>query len=106
MWLDARVNPRVPSRKGLLCSPGWCGAVGVGNRLGAGVLEVRWNVELEEVAQTESRLRQLESAASTLNVQQKQRLKELGEELPRLWESPAASVELKKHILRTVLQEV
>ena len=36
----------------------------------------------------------------------KRRLKELGEDLPRLWETPEVSVQVKKQILRTVLEEI
>jgi DNA invertase Pin-like site-specific DNA recombinase len=81
-------------------------AVDPDNRLVAAELEVRWNAALQDVAQVESRVAELQSTASTLSGEQKQRLKELGEDLPRLWENPNASVELKKEILRTVLQEI
>jgi hypothetical protein len=81
-------------------------AVDPENRLVAAELEARWNVTLQELAQAKSRLRELESTTSTLSTEQKQQLKELGEDLPRLWETAAASVELKKHILRTVLEEI
>jgi hypothetical protein len=69
-------------------------------------LEQRWNMALQEAAQAEERRKQLEASAHTLNAAQKQRLKELGEDLPRLWETSQMSVELKKEILRTVLQEI
>ena len=81
-------------------------AVDPENRLVAAQLETRWNAALQDVAQVENRLTELGATASALTVEQKQRLKELGEDLPRLWESPRASVELKKEILRTVLQEI
>jgi DNA invertase Pin-like site-specific DNA recombinase len=81
-------------------------AVDPENRLVAAELETRWNAALREVAQVENRLSELRSTASVLTVEQKQQLKELGEDLPRLWESPKASVELKKEILRSVLQEI
>jgi DNA invertase Pin-like site-specific DNA recombinase len=81
-------------------------AVDPENRLVAAELETRWNAALHEVAQVESQLMELRSTTSVLTVEQKQRLKELGEDLPRLWESPNASVELKKEILRSVLQEI
>jgi len=81
-------------------------AVDPENRLVAAELEARWNAALREVAQVENRLAQLQSTVNTLSVEQKQRLKELGEDLPQLWETPNVSVELKKEILRTVLQEI
>jgi DNA invertase Pin-like site-specific DNA recombinase len=81
-------------------------AVDPENRLVAAELEARWNAALQEVTQVESRLAQFQLIDSSLSVEQKQQLKELGEDLPRLWEGPNASVELKKEILRTVLQEI
>ena len=69
-------------------------------------MEARWNAALQEVTQVESRRAQFQLIDCSLSVEQKQRLKELGEDLPRLWESPNASVELKMEILRTVLQEI
>ena len=81
-------------------------AVDPENRLVAAELETRWNAALQEVAQIETRLMELEATGSTLTVEQRQQLKELGEDLPRLWESPKASVELRKEILRTVLQDI
>lgn len=81
-------------------------AVDPDNRLVAAELETRWNTALQEAADAESRLAELRSAASSLSDEQKRQLQALGEELPRLWENPQVTVELKKEILRTVLQEI
>lgn len=81
-------------------------AVDPENRLVAAELETRWNVALQEAANVEGRLTELGSAASSLSDEQKRQLRALGEDLPRLWESPKATVELKKEVLRTVLQEI
>ena len=41
-----------------------------------------------------------------ISAEQKQRLGELGRDLKRLWEAPQAPVELKKRLLRTVIEEI
>jgi excisionase family DNA binding protein len=76
------------------------------NRLVAGELEVRWNETLSKVARIEAELAALETSCSEVTEEQKQRLFELGNDLPALWRHPSASNELKKRILRTVLHEV
>jgi DNA invertase Pin-like site-specific DNA recombinase len=81
-------------------------AVDPENRLVAAELEARWNGALQEASQAEKRLAELETTVNTLSVEQKRRLKELGEDLPRLWETPEVSVQVKKQILRTVLEEI
>jgi hypothetical protein len=81
-------------------------AVDPENRLVAGELEARWNDALTRVEQLEARLANLEGERIDLSSEDTQRLVNLGADLPRLWDHPAASVELKKRILRTVLEEI
>jgi excisionase family DNA binding protein len=81
-------------------------AVDPENRLVAGELEARWNEALSTVARMEDEIEALSTACSDLTQEQKQRLFELGKDLPALWNHPSASNELKKRILRTVLQEI
>jgi DNA invertase Pin-like site-specific DNA recombinase len=81
-------------------------AVDPENRLVAAELEVRWNAALQGVAQAESHLAQMQASPSMLSVEQKQDLKQLGEDLPRLWEDQQTSVELKKQVLRAVLEDI
>ena len=76
------------------------------NRLVAGELEGRWNGALTQVAQLESRLQELREEALPLSDEQKRRLLEMGRDLRRLWDDPQAPVELKKRILRTVIEEI
>ena len=76
------------------------------NRLVAGELESRWNAALEKVAQLEEQLQQLQRERKTLTDDQKHRILELGNDLSMLWSHSAASEELKKRILRTVLREI
>jgi len=76
------------------------------NRLVAGELEARWNAALGRVADLENQCLQWEGERAVLTDEEKVRLLELGRDLPALWDSPAASPELKKRVLRTVLEEV
>jgi hypothetical protein len=81
-------------------------AVDPENRLVAGELEARWNTALKNVAELESRRQELGQQPAGLSSEQRQRLLDLGSDLPRLWNDPQASVELKKQILRTVIEEI
>jgi DNA invertase Pin-like site-specific DNA recombinase len=76
------------------------------NRLVAAELEDRWNEALAQVAELESRLQELRGEALPLTDEQKRRLLEMGKDLRRLWDAPQAAVELKKRILRTVIEEI
>src|SRR2546426_4348403 len=63
------------------------------NRLVAGELETRWNGALQSVAELEQRVQTLTQAPSSITAEQKQQLRELGQELPRVWNDPETSVE-------------
>ena len=77
------------------------------NRLVAAELEGRWNQALAKVSELEGRVQALQAeGAQTISTEQKQRLAEMGKDLQRLWEDPQAPVELKKRILRTVIEEI
>ena len=77
------------------------------NRLVAAELEGRWNQALAQVSALESRLQALlADTVPAISAEQKQRLGELGRDLKRLWEEPQAPVELKKRLLRTVIEEI
>ena len=82
-------------------------AVDPANRLVVSELERRWNLALETRAR---QLRELEEVQRTLpelpSESQRQELLRLGENLPLLWNHPNASAEIKKHILRAVLNEI
>ncbi len=75
------------------------------NRLVASELETRWNSALQNAAELKARLEALAEAPS-LTGEQKKRLLELGEDLPQLWNDPQTPIELKKQILRTVIEEI
>ena len=81
-------------------------AVDPDNRLVAGELEARWNQALERVAEVEARLTAQSAQSHPLSAEQTDRLRELGNDLPLLWHHPAAPMELKKRIVRTVIEEI
>ena len=81
-------------------------AVDPENRLVAGELESRWNDALRRVSTLETELDTLDKQPRVLSEEQRRRLLELGNDLPTLWEHPAAPAELKKRILRAVLEEI
>jgi len=76
------------------------------NRLVAAELEARWNVALSQQAQAEARVQSLDSTTPELSELSRQRLLELGAHLQAAWDHPAAPVQLKKRILRTVIEEI
>jgi DNA invertase Pin-like site-specific DNA recombinase len=77
------------------------------NRLVAGDLERRWNDRLAEAARLESDLLVLrDNQPPAITDAERAEISALGAELPRLWNHPAASAEMRKRILRTVLEEV
>ncbi len=75
------------------------------NRLVASELEARWNSALRNVAELRVRLEILPETCS-IPSEQRQRLLDLGADLPQLWNHPQTPVELKKQVLRTVLEEI
>jgi DNA invertase Pin-like site-specific DNA recombinase len=80
-------------------------AVDPDNRLVAQELEDRWNQALRQVTEAEARLQTVEPV-EPLSADQQTRLLTLGTDLPLVWNHPAIPVELKKRILRTVIEEI
>jgi DNA invertase Pin-like site-specific DNA recombinase len=76
------------------------------NRLVAGELEARWNQALEQVVALEMRIAAMGERSAPLNEEQRTELMALGDDLRTVWEHPDAPVQLKKRILRTVLNEI
>jgi DNA invertase Pin-like site-specific DNA recombinase len=76
------------------------------NRLVASELESRWNAALVRAAELEQQLDAATHERHELTEQEQVRLLELGRDLPSLWHHEAASAEMKKRILRTVLAEI
>jgi len=77
------------------------------NRLVAAELEARWNYALEQVAALEMRITAMgEQSAPIITDDRKTELMALGDDVRTLWDHPGAPVQLKKRILRTVLNEI
>ena len=81
-------------------------AVDPDNRLVAAELEKRWNEALETLQEARTRLTVAETAQEEITEAQLQRLLDLGRNLEQVWHHPDASPQLKKRILRTVLEEI
>jgi excisionase family DNA binding protein len=82
-------------------------AVDPDNRLVTGELERRWNGRLAAVARLEEQIRSLQDKQpSALGDDERARLLTLADDLPQLWNHPAASAETRKRILRAVLREI
>ena len=82
-------------------------AVDPDNRLVAGELERRWNERLAAVARLEEQLQSLQNEPPrALRDDERATLLALADDLPRLWNHPAASSETRKRILRAILKEI
>jgi hypothetical protein len=82
-------------------------AVDPANRLVAGSLEKRWNDALAVQSRLEEEVADLmRQRPDALSEETKQTILALAEDLPRLWDHPETSYEVKKRILRTMLQEI
>jgi hypothetical protein len=76
------------------------------NRLVAGELEARWNAALSRVDELQQQLTELDVSRVTVTEDEKQRLLALGNDLQTLWHHASATDDLKKRILRSVLEEI
>lgn len=77
------------------------------NRLVAAELERRWNDVLKIQAERQADLDSVrDHPMEPLTAASRDQLLQLGEDLPKLWDHPASSMEIKKRIVRTVLKEI
>ena len=82
-------------------------AVDPDNRLVAGELERRWNECLAAQARLEEQMEKLRSEQPRmLSEDDRTTLLALADDLPRVWNHPQSSVEIRKRILRAVLKEI
>jgi len=82
-------------------------AIDPDNRLVAGELERRWNERLAAVARLEEQMENLRrEQPRVLHDDERTMLLALADDLPRVWNHPAASTKIRKRILRTVLKEI
>ena len=75
-------------------------------RLVAAELERRWNTKLEEVDAVTATLTALSQHQQALTEDERATILTLGERFSEVWDSPHCPVELRKTIIRTVVQEV
>jgi len=76
------------------------------HRLVASELERRWNEKLEELGQLRSTLAEMDAAAWVLGDRERERSLALGRQFREVWESDQCPVEIKKRIIRTVVEEL
>jgi DNA invertase Pin-like site-specific DNA recombinase len=76
------------------------------NRLVAAELEGRWNAALVEAKRLEAAQVECEASSLPLSELEARELKAIGADIVRAWAHPAVTPEIKKRILRTVIEEV
>ena len=77
------------------------------NRLVAASLERRWNEALVHVEQIKEEYAQRQSAENAILTQeQKERIRQLARDLPRLWKAPTTRAQDRKRILRLMIQDI
>jgi DNA invertase Pin-like site-specific DNA recombinase len=76
------------------------------NRLVAAELERRWNEKLEEVTQVRKAFEEAAGQRQTLTAEQEQQLMKMGSCFQQVWQSDRCPTELKKKIIRTVMEEI
>lgn len=81
-------------------------AVDPDKRLVARELEARWNTALYRVAEIESRMAQLDDAATTRPKIDQAALLALAHDLPAAWNAPSATMRTKQRLTRILIQEV
>lgn len=80
-------------------------AVDARNRLVATELERRWNVKLEELEHARASLAELDARRRPASPEERLTLLSLGSHFAQAWKHPACPIELKKRILRSVIEE-
>jgi hypothetical protein len=76
------------------------------NRLVAEELERRWNRKLQEAEMHKASLAEMDRRLRPLSEEEEARILGLGGRISEVWESDGCPAELKKRIIRTVVEEV
>jgi len=76
------------------------------NRLVATELERRWNASMERVLALEERLQSEARETKAEAIPDKELLMSLAQDLPAVWNSPAADMRLKQRIVRILIREI
>jgi hypothetical protein len=81
-------------------------AVDARHRLVATELERRWNATLEDLARVRAQLVTLEDQRAPVTTDERQALTAFGERFADVWHHAACPIELKKQIIRSVVEEM
>ena len=81
-------------------------AVDPEQRLVAKELEARWNVALQKVQELEHKRQESERQSPSASRPSSQVLRSLAQDLPTVWNSPAADMRLKQRILHILIREI
>lgn len=81
-------------------------AVDARNRLVAATLEARWNEKLREVDAIRAELAAIDSSAHRLNDAERNELRAMGTAFRDVWSSAHCPPELRKRIVRAVVEEI
>ena len=82
-------------------------AVDPANRLIAATLEQRWNDALQHLHDLETELRKFEKQnMRAVTAEQKEQIRHLVEDFPRLWTAPSTSSKDRKRILRLLVRDI
>lgn len=83
-------------------------AVDPDNRLVAGELERRWNEKLLQLRDLEMQLEQIDltKEAPSLSAEDRAKLMAMGRDLAKAWNSPGATIETRKKIIRLLIKEI
>jgi len=76
------------------------------NRLVTGELERRWNLALQRVREIGVRIEQHRAAADASPAASREDFDQLSQQLETIWTDPTTSLQLKKRIVRTLIEEV
>jgi DNA invertase Pin-like site-specific DNA recombinase len=75
------------------------------NRLVTSRLEANWNGNLKRVEAVKQRVTERQTRLRPVSKREKESLLQLSEDLPRIWTAASTTVEMRKRILRAVLEE-
>lgn len=81
-------------------------AVDARNRLVAAELERRWNGHLEELARVRAQAATLDDQRAPLTREDREACRAFGERFADVWQHAACPIELKKQIIRSVVNEI
>lgn len=81
-------------------------AVDARNRLVASELERRWNEKLAELARTRAHVAALDDQRVPVTTEERQAFAAFGQQFADVWHHAACPIELKKQIIRSVIEEI